>query len=334
MYLIERSRLISLLILFVTACSNTTAQKTPNQGIATLSASSNCQIVPHDFGKTKICGQPQRVVAIGTNALDLLLSLGIEPVGYAEDGRALIGSPQAGKPTVGVKYLGKRMKSHPVHIGTRQSPSLETILRLKPDLILGDFSDQSLYSNLSQMAPALFPYQDYESDSDRWQQELRQLGKIMQREHHAQQVIDEHHQRIAQAKVKLKPVSRNSKVLLLSMSGLDRISVFNDETFAGNLLRDIGFQLALPQHLPVTYGEINISLETLPQINADLIIVMASGDSSVEKVKTEWWQNPILRSLPPSQAGRVYFVDYQLWSRIAGPIAAEIMLDQIQELLL
>lgn len=214
----------------------------------------------------------------------------IEPVGYAEDGRALVGSPQSGKPTIEVKYLGKRMQSHPVHIGTWQSPSLETILWLKSDLILGDFYDRSLYGNLLQIAPTLFPYKDYHPDRDRWQQSLHSLAKIMQRQQQAQQVINQHQQKIAQSKVKLKPVSRNSKVLLLSISGLDQISVFNYKTFAGDLLKDIGFQLALPQ-LPTTNSEINISLESLPQIDADLIIVMASGNSSVEKVKKEWWQN-------------------------------------------
>ena len=44
--------------------------------------------------------------------------------------------------TVGdVKYLGDRLHHPPIHVGTWQSPSLEIMLRLQPDLILGGYLD-------------------------------------------------------------------------------------------------------------------------------------------------------------------------------------------------
>ncbi|MEP0920133.1 hypothetical protein NC981_25395 [Leptolyngbya sp. DQ-M1] len=42
----------------------------------------------------------------------------------------------------------------------------------------------------------------------------------------------------------------------------------------------------------------------------------------------------ILQSLPASQAQRVHFADYQLWSRIEGSIAVKFILKQVSELLL
>lgn len=328
------SLLVTLIALLVSACGNAPQNAAGNSGTASPdspSSTSECQVVKHDFGKTTICKQPQRVVALDPHALDLLLSLGVQPVGYAEDKRALVGSPKSGEPTVGIKYLGDRVTSNPIHVGTRQLPSLEAILRLKPDLILGQVYEQSLYVNLSKIAPTLFPFKDF--DNEQWQRSLLSLGKIMDRDSHARQVIDQHNQRIATARAELERSSRDSQVLLLEMSGLDSITVFTDETYAGSLLKNLGFHLVIPKHLQATLDEINISLETLPQLDADIIIVMASGDSSVEKVKKEWEQNPILRSLSASQAGRVYFVDYQLWSRINGPIAAELIINEVRELL-
>ncbi len=61
---------------------------------------------------------------------------------------------------------------------------------------------------------------------------------------------------------------------------------------------------------------------------------MASGDSSVDQVRQVWESNSILQSLPAYQSNQVYFVDYQLWSRIQGAIAAELVIDQVRELLL
>jgi hypothetical protein len=64
-------------------------------------------------------------------------ALGVEPIGFAEDRRAIIGSPQKGEPMIGLKYLHNRVTSRPAHIGISQSTSLKTILILQPDLVLG-----------------------------------------------------------------------------------------------------------------------------------------------------------------------------------------------------
>lgn len=334
MQIAKRSLLVTLIALLVSACGGNGAQNTvSNNRPAAPSPATNCQVIQHDLGQTKICGHPQRVVALDPHALDLLLSLGVQPVGYAEHRYALVGSPQSGKPMAEIKYLGDRITSNPVYVGTLQTPSLEAILRLNPELILGQITDESLYANLSRVAPVLFPFKG-EPSLNQWQQSLPTLGKVFGREQRARQVIEQHTQRVATAKAELEPIARDSNVLLLEISGLDAIEVFTDGTFPGALLKELGFQLVIPeQRLLGATDVMNLSLETLPQLNADRIIVMASGGSGVEKIKQEWGQNPILRSLPASRAGHVYFVDYQLWSRITGPIAAELIIDQVRELL-
>ncbi|MBD2073534.1 iron-siderophore ABC transporter substrate-binding protein [Phormidium sp. FACHB-592] len=289
-----------------------------------------CQGIQHRSGTTKVCGQLLDVVALDPHALDLLLALGIQPIGYAEDRRALVGSPTSGKPTIQIKYLGDRLTRPPIHVGTWQFPSLETILKLKPDLILGRIQP-SLYANLTQIAPTL-PLAT--SDQERWQNSLLKLGKAMNREALAQATIAQHQQRMAITRTDLKPLTQRAKILLLSVSAMNQIQIFTDDTYAGGLLKELGFQLVVPEPLPMQQSEINISLETLPQLQTDTIIVMASGNSSVESVSKAWWNNAILRSLPASQTQRVYFVDYQLWSRIEGPISAELILKQIRSLLL
>lgn len=141
------------------------------------------------------------------------------------------------------------------------------------------------------------------------------------------------YQNIQKVKAELTQTDRRN-VLLLSMTGLDYIGIFDHETFAGAILEDLGFELVVPEQLLTTNGEVVISLETLPRLESDRIIVMASGDSSVEQVKRVWANHSILRSLPAYQRHQVYFVDYQLWSRIQGAIAAELIIAQVREMLL
>lgn len=319
--------LATLVVFSLSGCGSQTAQQPVNDSLT--SSDATCQSIQHESGVTRVCGQLQDVVALDPHALDLLLALGIQPVGYAEDRRALVGSPSSGKPTVQIKYLGDRMTRAPIHVGTWQAPSLETILKLKPDLVLGRIQP-SLYATLSQIAPTV-PLAW--SEQARWQDSLLKLGKALNREARAQQAITHHQQHIAIARTDLQLVAQRSKVLLLAMSAMNQIEIFTGDTYAGGLLRQLGFQLVIPERLSVQQQEINISLETLPQLQTDIIIVMASGNSSVENISKAWWNNAILRSLPASQTQRVYFVDYQLWSRIEGPIAAELILNQIRHLL-
>lgn len=322
--------IVAIAGLWLVACGSNGPPKTPSESV---SPSKDCQTVAHDWGETQICGQPRRIIALDPHALDLLLALGLEPIGYAEDGRALTGTPESGQPAIAVKYLGDRLNTLPIHVGTAQSPSLETLVKLNPDLILGRFYSRSQVEMLSQIAPVLFPFQS-DSERDRWQTSLFSLAEVVGRQPQAARVIQQHEERIARAKATLKPVSQGQKVLLLSMSGIGSISAFIDESFAGELLQDLGFQLLIPEQLPITNGEILLSLEVLPQLEPDLIIVMASGNSRVEQIKSLWQEHPILRSLPATHNHQVYFVDYQLWSRITGPNAAELIIEQIQDLIL
>ncbi|HEY9907591.1 MAG TPA: iron-siderophore ABC transporter substrate-binding protein [Thermosynechococcaceae cyanobacterium] len=319
--------LATLVVFSLSGCGSRTVQQPVSDALTHSGAA--CHSIQHRLGVTRACEPLQEVVALDPHALDLLLTLGIQPVGYAEDRRALVGSPNSGEPTVQIKYLGDRLTRSPIHVGTWQSPSLETILKLKPDLILGRIQP-SLYATLSQIAPTL-PLAWVEQS--RWQDSLLTLGKVMHREAHAQKAIEHDQQQIAIARTDLKSVAQRSKVLLLAMSAMNQIEIFTGDTYAGDLLRQLGFQLVIPEDLSVQQRGINISLETLPQLQPDLIIVMASGNSSVEDIAQTWWNNAILRSLPASQTQRVYFVDYQLWSRIEGPIAAELILNQIRTLL-
>lgn len=325
--------IVTLAAFALSACGGNAPQNGAVNPEKIASDSSECQVVKHALGETEVCGQPKRVIALDPHVLDLMLSLGVQPVGYAEVDRALVGKVESGEPMTQIKYLGERVTSNPTNVGTRAQPSLETILRLKPDLILKDYANQSSpYARLSEIAPTLF-FRDG-SENRQWQQGLRAIAQAMNREQRAQQVIEQHNQRIARARSELKSLTRDSEMLLLAMSEPDRIEVFARETFAGDLLHDLGFELVTPEGVQAGSREIPISLETLPQLNADRIIVMASGNSRVKQIEKAWEENPILRSHPAFQAGQVYFVDYQLWARIDGPIAAELMIEEIRELLL
>ena len=140
------SRAITLLMLgmfttlLIVACNGNAPNRTTSGDTAnsTLSSNtSNCRIVKHDLGETQVCGQPQKIVALSPHLLDLLLSLDRQPAGYAE-----VFPFHKGKyfdnPSQQIPYLGDRVTSQPINLGNRDEPSLERLIELKPDLILGE----------------------------------------------------------------------------------------------------------------------------------------------------------------------------------------------------
>jgi iron complex transport system substrate-binding protein len=71
----------------------------------------------------------------------------------------------------------------------------------------------------------------------------------------------------------------------------------------------------------------------MPTLETDTIIIGASGTATPDMAQELWTGNAVLMAHPASQAGRVYFVDYQLWSRLRGPTAARLVVEELTSLL-
>lgn len=114
------------------------------------------------------------------------------------------------------------------------------------------------------------------------------------------------------------------------------------ESTVGRLLQEIGFELVRPEgYLDARAA---ISWEIVPQIKTDLIIVMTQDDDLAlhpedtmpeAAMQKQWAQNPLLSSMPVFQQGRVFFVDYYLWSGLTrGPLSDQLILEALPDLLL
>jgi iron complex transport system substrate-binding protein len=339
-----------LTTLLITACSGNAARNStsvPNSASpSSQSSDSQCQFIQHKLGKTKVCGQPQKVVALGPNMLEILLALQVQPAGYADHLQFRRGDFD--NPSQQIPYLGSRVTSQPINIGVAGEPSLETLAKLKPDLILGKVEgNKDEYTLLSQIAPTLL----FEGFSvGEWQQSIQVVAKALGRTEQAQKVIDAYNQRLASTRKELAPfVTAHPKVLMLVSEKLNQnLQLANSTDPCNRLVKELGFQLvSLPgqqQQFPVQ----KISLESLPQLDSDLIIVQGYNFSQIDKladaknidnhqlkdIKQEWNNNAIAKSLRTSIEGRVYFIPSYICYGFPGPIGAELILDQLRQQLL
>jgi len=311
----------------ISACHSKTSQNMVSQSQKV--SASECQIIQHDAGETEICGIPKKVAVLGPHMLDVLLSLGIQPAGYAEWYTEGIGNPVSEIPV-----LGERVTSNPINLGLRNTPSLEAIVQLKPDLIVGE--DGQDYGTLSKISPTLL----FSGQEDDWKRSIPKIAQVFDREEQAQAVIESHNQKLATLRTELAPVTATyPRVLLFATSQLSgSINVRTGDSISGLLFQELGFDLVLPKNQKAEFSEIPISLEVLPQLEADIIIVIVSNyrrNDAMEQVKRVWQQNPLTQSMQASKEGRVYFVEYYTWgSNMRGPIAADIILDETRQLLL
>lgn len=309
----------------------------------TPSSATNCQTLEHDQGETEVCGQPQKIVALNPNMLEILLALEIQPIGYA-DYFSLPGS-KFERPSQQILFLGERVTNQPLNLGTADDPSLETIAQLQPDLILGDtYANADEYDLLSQIAPTLlFTY----AVDNEWQEQIRIVAKALGKSAQAEQVIANHSQSVTQAKTSLEPmVSKYPRILLLGSEQIEagiQIDPYNHDSYCSALLEEVGFQLVSPPNadgIEAQGGK--VSLELLTQLDADLILIQAYNSNfnktgqdlvneQIAAVKQQWNNNAIAQSLNATQRDRVYFTSAYLCRAMPGPIGAEIFLEQLQQ---
>ena len=327
--------LLAILIGFlVVACQGSPEQNLTSQSSATETG--NCRVVEHEMGKTEICGQPQIVAALSPRVLDPMLALDVQPAAYAESAE-VPGLERFDNPSQQIPVLGHLVTTQPINLGSRSSPSLETLVEVGPDLILGEINFNHNYEALSKIAPTLML--KYEPGKEGWSRHLHIVAQAFGKEEQVEQVIAEYDQKLAEVREKLVPViAAYPRILPIGVS--NRQNTFRIASYAtpgAELLEEIGFELVLLDGLPrEAHNSPNppeASVEALVQLDPDIIIVSAA--SSATDAKQQWEATPLLQRMRAVQEGRIRFVmAKRLGSTISGPISYKSMLDLLPELLL
>lgn len=270
------------------------AENGTSENGTTAETADSCRVIIHLAGETEICGEPQRIVALSPHMLDILLSLGEQPAGYAEVEGVGVGA-EFGEPSVQIKYIGDRVTSKPINVGTRDNPSLETLVQLAPDLILLEDSQATdVYNTLSQIAPTIA---FIGPRHNMWKESIVPIAEALGHPERAQEVIDAHDQRVAQAREELAPLITDNLFLSIAIAGVDSgvVGLSGEQSFGRGLLTELGVSF-----YPVTEAqqkendEGGLSLESLAQTDPDSILVLASADNTPERAAQEWADTPVL----------------------------------------
>lgn len=232
-------------------------------------------VVAHSKGETTIPAVPQRIVALSSSWADIALSLGTAPVGI---GTLTSIGPDDGKfpwqgdfdaQVIGLSLLG--------------APDYEAIAGAEPDLILADFSARNtdVYNRLSQIAPTIAPL-GATGFVDRWRDQARTLGRVLQKTPEAESLVTSVEGRIAATRDAI-PQARGA-TFVLATTGPESVGVVTDpDDPAVQLMNELGLTL-LPSVQALGNGKARttVSYEHANGLTeADLALVWSKGGRPV-----------------------------------------------------
>ncbi|MFH5821321.1 ABC transporter substrate-binding protein [Georgenia sp. AZ-5] len=278
--------------------------------------SAETRTVEHAMGATEVPADVERVVVLDTGELDAVVSLGVTPVGAVTTDVS----------TSLVSYLGDEL-SETEPVGTIGEPNLEMIASLDPDLILSNtVRHEDLYDEFSEIAPTVFAG----DVGDTWKETLRLTGDALGQRERADQLIADYEARAAEVGESVSGGDPASVEVSVVRFLPDQIRLYGEASFIGTVLADAGFARPASQQVQDTFVE--VSPEQISQADGDVLFTSTYGapeDTAVAEVTGgELWNR-----LGAVQAGNAHEVSDDTWMLGIGVTAANLVLDDIENIL-
>jgi len=283
-----------------------------------------CRPVQHAMGETCIPLEPQRVVTLGGTTLESALVMDVRPLAAQAD--AL---PHLDSKLEGIELLGWPL-------------NLEQVVALKPDLIIGLASgpEQETYNLLSPIAPTVLASDQTSGD---WQGVVQFMGQVLGKPETADQVIIDYQKRIETLQQQLGGQPQAIEVSVIRLYQ-DKISVYLEDSFIGNILTDAGVEQPLAQQLNANQAlaalgnpiQIYLSQERLADADGDVIFVVVYDyqpqiEQELQAKLKDLQADPLWSRLEAVQQDQIYPVGSH-WI-VSGPLAAQAVLDDLFEYL-
>jgi iron complex transport system substrate-binding protein len=275
------------------------------------------QIVNHALGKVEIPVAPQRVIVLHDSILDCVLALDVKPVGVAY-------YPY-------YQFAGERFRGIPPdlvanipEVGSISQPSLEKILSLKPDLILGLTFQKNSYQLLSAIAPTVM-FDLYESHD--FKERLRYFAQLLGKQEQAKKALTNYHQRVQQLQQQLGEKLQKTTISVIILQGQNFYTYSSNHVLEAQVIRDIGLRRPpIQQNQKSSY--LASSIEMLPHHDADVLFVKADWTKENPE-PLSFLKQPIWSTLNAVKNNQVYEVNCSF----CGPLAANKIIDDFYKYL-
>ena len=272
------------------------------------------QTVMDELGhEITIPANPKNIFA--PNMEDSLLSLGVRPVAQWSNGNQ------------GHAYLQEELAGVPKLDFSGGLPSPEVLMSYEPDLIIlhtQTYAQNGTYEIYSKVAPTYV----FTNASGNIEKSLSTIGELIGKTDEANQALQAYRQKVKDAQEKLKEAVGEKKVAIIRFAHKG-VSLMGGQYLCGYVVhRDLGLGIS---ELVGNENSANLSMEILPELDADYIFVINAYDQGTERMK-EMMESPIWKSMNAVKQGHVYEVSNEYWLG-SGLIAYEKIVDDTVRLL-
>lgn len=252
---------------------------------------------------------PKRIVVLEFSFADALASVGVAPIGIADD-----------KDKSRVLPAVREVIGDWQSVGTRSQPSLEVIASLKPDLIIADISrHEAVYDDLQKIAPTLILPSRRETYEDNLKAAAI-IAKVVGKEAQMTKRLAQHKQFMSDMAAKLPA----NTTIQFGVARADALFLHTDDSYAGGVIHALGMQTPDSGRDDSAYRQ--TSLEQLLAINPEYFVV---GNYAHPSIVDQWHHEPLWNILQAASHQHVYEVDPNVWSRCRGILAAEHMANDL-----
>ena len=279
--------------------------------------------VEHEFGSTVVPAAPERVVSVGYTEQDVLLQLGVVPVGVTE---WYGGQPDATWPWAHDLLDG----AHPEVLSLANGFEIEKIAALRPDLIVGTNAGMTRhdYELLSAIAPTVTSVKGSSRWFSPWPGQVLQIARALGREADGQAIVDEVQGDYAE--VAAAHPEWSDLTATFSQGGpYDGLLYVYPPGLSTDFLTDLGFTMAtgFEDYAPEPDSQAEISAENIGLIDAD-VVVFATED---QKMFDQLQDFGTIASLPAVAENRAVYTDGTVAGAIyfETPLSLEYTLEQL-----
>lgn len=305
--------LISVFTLSLAACGKTT--NTESAATTTAAASQKPAAVPDGkitvqdaVGTIELPKKPERIIAMEFGFTDILVTLGVQPVGVADDN----------SPELFMDSVKSQLKSYK-SVGSRYEPNIEVISSLKPDLIIVDVNKhKNAIPQLKGIAPVLV-LDDFQADYNQMLKNVAIIAKAVGKEEEGKKRMAEHQTKVETLKKKLG--STNLRVLpaVVNPKGF---FAHSDHAYSGSFLAMLGY--TDPVKNAAAYPQ--ITLEQLVEANPQVLFLLPTEKETIVK---QWETNPLWQKIDAVANKKVFTVERRDWSLSRGFLGSEKILEDI-----
>ncbi|WNS44626.1 ABC transporter substrate-binding protein [Paenibacillus sp. MMS20-IR301] len=246
---------------------------------------------------------------------DSLVVLGVKPVGqWSNNGQ-------------GQAYLQDQLSDVPLVDFTSGLPSPEAVMAMQPDLIVlhnAYYAENGVYEQYSKIAPT-YVFKQAAGDLD---SSVTMLGELLGKQAEAAKGLADYHKKVEAAKAVLAPHTEGKKALIIRFNS--RGMFLMGGVYGGFVLAS---ELGIAKSdLVAEENSLDLSLELLPQIDADYIFLANDTANTGETFYKELTESALWKSIPAVKAGQVYKVDDRYWLG-GGVVAYSNVIDDVLRIL-